>query len=47
MFHQGPTMKLLYGNADEDDDDSSSDKVAPKPVTGDVAFDSENLKPAS
>jgi rod shape-determining protein MreC len=47
MFHQGPTMELLYGNAVEDDADLSSDKVAPKPVTGDVAFGPENLKPAS
>jgi hypothetical protein len=37
----------LYGNAAEDDADLSSDKVAPNPAAGDVAFGPENLKPAS
>lgn len=47
MFHQGPTMELLYGNASEADEESDGEGSLAAPPAGDVASGPDDQKPAS
>lgn len=47
MFHQGPTMELLYGKSSDSDDEPTTPANAAERTAGDVASGPDGQKPAS